>query len=947
MIPQTTARALAAAGTAAGLIAAPCLAPAALAGPVAQGAAQISEIAYAGDDSTDFIELAAPAGTDLSGWQVGSVSRGGSVQAPAYTTTLPAGTAVGPSGALAVRVPVSNTVKEGSAADGAYGPSAFAIDATGALVDFEQVGGSTGGRGITASGGSQTPQALRGRHAQPTGAAAGPGASIARTAAAWAAGAPTPDAVADAPAPEPTATGTGTSAPTPAPTSATPVAPTAIADIQGTGDTSPMAGQTVTARGVVTASYPTGGLSGYYIQTPGSGGDAHGANGPSDGIFVYSREAATIGRYVEVTGTVGEHYGQTQIAAAGAATPLAEAATAPKPVGAAFPEDPAQREALEGMLVQPGGDITVTDNYATNQYGEVGLANGGQTLRQATDAARPGSAEAKRLEADNARRSYLLDDGGTANFLSAAKDTPVPYLSANAPVRVGAKATFTRPVVVGYDHDAWRLQPLRYLGDAQAGDAQPAKFSDTREQAPKQVGGDASIASFNVLNYFPTTGDQRTGCTYYKDRAGTPLTVKDGCDVRGAANAQSFARQQNKIVAAINRIDTSVLSLEEIEDSSKLGKDRDWALAALVTALNDAAGGRKWDYVRSPAALPKNGTDAIRTAFIYQPAEVEPRGESTLLDDEAFHNARAPLAQEFAPVVPAARTARGTGTEAAQAFVAIVNHMKSKGSGTGTGNDDAGDGQGKSNADRVKQANAIVKFAAQRQQAAGTDRAFLLGDLNSYTEEDPMQVFYKAGYTDIGKEKTTEDTYLFGGRTGSLDHVLATRAMLSRVTGADVWNINSVESVGLEYSRYNTNARSLYAPGPFRSSDHDPLVVGFTAAPAPATTAPHPTSGASDSASAPPSAPAPAPSTTGAPTAPDPSTAAPSRPGPSASTAPAPEPTRGPGAPGDDGGGDDTGSGDGDGGRLPRTGAGLGALAAGLALVSAGALLVGAARRRR
>ena len=40
-----------------------------------------------------------------------------------------------------------------------------------------------------------------------------------------------------------------------------------IAEIQGTGPTSPLVGQNVRTRGVVTASYPTGGLNGFYIQT--------------------------------------------------------------------------------------------------------------------------------------------------------------------------------------------------------------------------------------------------------------------------------------------------------------------------------------------------------------------------------------------------------------------------------------------------------------------------------------------------------------------------------------------------------------------------------------------------------------------------------------------------------------------------------------------------------
>ena len=42
-----------------------------------------------------------------------------------------------------------------------------------------------------------------------------------------------------------------------------------------------------------------------------------------------------------------------------------------------------------------------------------------------------------------------------------------------------------------------------------------------------------------------------------------------------------------------------------------------------------------------------------------------------------------------------------------------------------------------------------------------------------------------------------------------------------------MWNLSSVEPVALEYSRYNYNATDFYDSGPYRSSDHDPLVVGL------------------------------------------------------------------------------------------------------------------------
>ncbi|HJH12036.1 MAG TPA: ExeM/NucH family extracellular endonuclease, partial [Brevibacterium ravenspurgense] len=351
--------------------------------------------------------------------------------------------------------------------------------------------------------------------------------------------------------------------------------------------------------------------------------------------------------------------------------------------------------------------------------------------------------------------------------------------------------------------------------------------------------GDMTLASFNVLNYFPTTGDTEKGCKAYTDREGNPVG-SNYCTPRGAYNEENFKRQQAKIVAAINKLDASVVALEEIESSDKFGKDRDWALDNLVTALNGAAGEDRWAFVPSPKSIPKTGDDVIRTAYIYQKAEAKPEGESAILDSPAFHNARAPLAQKFQAV--------GVDNPEASEFIAVMNHFKSKGSGKGEGNEDSGDGQGNSNADRVKQAKAVVDFADAQKKAMGTNRVFILGDLNSYTKEDPMQVFYDDGYTNVGEHFSAAPTYLFGGLTGSLDHVLASKeamgpaaqarsaapaAAAGAVTGAATWEINSVESVALEYSRHNYNVTNFYQPDEFRSSDHNPSIVGIsTGAPA-------------------------------------------------------------------------------------------------------------------
>ena len=620
----------------------------------------------------------------------------------------------------------------------------------------------------------------------------------------------------------------GGSAPAPDPGPAPVPVPTAdvtIAELQGVGAASPYVGRTVTTRGVVTATYPTGGLGGYVVQAPGTGGALDLATHvASDAVFVASPSTVSsveIGDVVELVGTVEEAGQLTRLAVADASSVVqldAAGVVAPVPATVGFPADAAQRESLESMLVLPQGDFTVTDTYGTARYGEVPLAAGTAPLLQPTEVARPGTPAAAAVVAENAARAVTLDDGSTLDYWGSGQSVPSAYVSNVDPVTVGAAVAFTAPVILDFGRGAWKYQPTRPVTGEVAYADLPVAFEDVRTDAPRDVGGDLSLASFNVLNYFTTTGDQLQGCTWFADRAGEPVTVQGGCDARGAADAADLARQQAKIVSAITALDADVVSLMEIENSAAFGDDRDAALGSLVAALDSAPGvlPGTWDFVPSPAVLPAD-EDVIRLGLIYKPAAVRPVGESSILvDDPAFDLAREPLAQAFRPV----------GGDASSDVLVIANHFKSKGSGSGA-DADQGDGQGASNATRVAEARALVAFADEREAAAGTDRVFLLGDFNAYTQEDPLEVLRAAGFTDLGSTETDEHSYVFSGLSGSLDHVLASPAALDVVTGVDIWNINSVESLGLEYSRFNYNVKQLYQADPFRSSDHDPVVVGM------------------------------------------------------------------------------------------------------------------------
>lgn len=614
----------------------------------------------------------------------------------------------------------------------------------------------------------------------------------------------------------------------------------AIKDIQGTTDTSPLVNQTVTTRGVVTAVYPTGGFNGYYIQTEGTGGDLDlSTHKASDAVFVYSPSTVTqvqAGDFVEVTGAVSEFKGAKDVTslteitvAADKLTKLSQAAIAVKPAVVDLPASDAERESLEGMLFQPKGDFTVSDNYYLNQYGEIGLAAGTSPLVQPNALYPYGSAENTALIASNVAKSVTLDDGASTNFLSAANQSiPLPYLTTTSSVRVGAAVSFKTNVIFDNRNNAYKLQPLTHLTPDNAASVQPATFSDTRS-APANVGGDLKIASFNVQNYFIHTGDLNADtCTAYTDRDGNKLTVKDGCTQRGAWDAANLQRQQDKVVAGIIGTGADVLSLEEIENSAKFAdsaNDRDKALKTLVDALNAKLGSQVWDYVRSPQTRPDvSKEDVIRTAFIFKTAAAEPVGDSVILDDAAFTGiARQPLAQSF----------KAKGAPDSEQFLAIVNHFKSKGSAPSSDPSDVDLGQGKANKARVAQSQALLSFADTLKTQKNTKKVLLIGDFNAYSKEDPINTLTAGGYTDLDPQ-TGKHSYLFQGRVGSLDHVLVSNEFAASITGADIWNINSVEPISLNYSRYNYNVTNYYNTEPYSASDHDPVVVGLKLKAAPA-----------------------------------------------------------------------------------------------------------------
>ena len=561
---------------------------------------------------------------------------------------------------------------------------------------------------------------------------------------------------------------------------------TLIGAVQGSGETSPKVGQSTTVEGVVVGDFQhAGSYSGYYVQDAGDGNDK-----TSDGIFVYAPGGAdvAVGDQVRVTGTVAEYFGMTQIAL----STLEECGvgTMPEPTELTFPVD---HEAYEGMLVNFAEDLAVLEYFNYGRYGQVVLGHGDGTFRQYQPTAvfEPGSAEAEALFVYNAEHRIMLDDGLNTQNPSFLRHPNGEAFTLENRFR-GGDTVSDLTGVLDYRFNTWTVQPT---------EAATYQATNPRPAVP-EVGGTTTVGSFNVLNYFTT------------------LTSQDR-NARGADTPEEFERQQAKIVAAINEMDTDVVGLIEIENND------DVAVAALVTALNAAAGEDRWAYVPTGSI----GTDAITTALIYQPAEVTPVGDFAVLDatvDERFRDDfnRPALAQTFQD-----NSNEGLVT-------VVVNHLKSKGSScSAVGDPTDPDGQGNCNGVRTEAADALGDWANGDPTGTGTDNVLIIGDLNSYDKEDPIQALMDDGYVDLLRAHVGEYaySYVFDGMLGYLDYAMASTALADKVVGADAWLINADEPSVLDYDMsFKPDAQdALYAPDAYRSSDHDPVVVGLVLAPEP------------------------------------------------------------------------------------------------------------------
>jgi predicted extracellular nuclease/endonuclease I len=564
---------------------------------------------------------------------------------------------------------------------------------------------------------------------------------------------------------------------------------TFIHEVQGSGSLSPLDGNEVIIEGVVTADYQADGLlNGFFIQEEDVDADADLAS--SEGIFVsHTVNDVSVGDVVRLQGTVEEFFDLTQITAVSGLSVCSTGASVTMASLTLPISSLDEYEQVEGMLVAFSQPLVVTEHFNLDRFGQMTLSS--ERTYQFTHNNAPDVAGYAAHLANLPLNQIILDDAKTSQNPDPSVYLNKPTPAENA-IRGGSIADISG--VMSYAFGNYVIQPV---GEIVFTDVNP------RTVEPEDVGGNFKVAGINVLNYFTTLDENGAVCG--------PSSL--GC--RGAEDAEEFARQKAKTVAALSIIDADILGLVELENNASE------SLSDLVNGLNEVAGAGTYAFVNTGTI----GGDAIKVGFIYKPASATPVGTHAILDssvDPLFIDTknRPALAQTFT-------------TTNGETMTVAVNHFKSKGSGCEDVGDAAlNDGAGNCAGTRANAATALVNWLATDPTASGDEDFLILGDLNAYAMEAAITNITDAGFTNLISAfgGSNAYSYVFGGELGYLDHALASTSLTEKVTDVTEWHINSDEPDAFDYNtnfKSDTQIAEWFAPDAYRMSDHDPVIIGF------------------------------------------------------------------------------------------------------------------------
>ncbi|GLS82590.1 ExeM/NucH family extracellular endonuclease [Paraferrimonas haliotis] len=678
---------------------------------------------------------------------------------------------------------------------------------------------------------------------------------------------------------------------------------TTIGNIQGVGKESPLKGQNVAVKGVVSAfvNLPK---KGFYLRDVVSDGDVQ----TSDGIFVESNKASSqlVGQTLCLGGKVQESFGQTQLmtndwdVVDSNFTP-----TTPTDIevidadGTSF-ENTLER--YEGMLVNLPQDMNPLEDGEQNMHVARSFSFNYDSFRNNLTLAykRPniqpnqlnvaGSPEAKAAAAQNSDYRLIIESSNKAG------NGDIPYYpdfitdTANNYIRIDDSVVGMEGVI-NYGHGDFSLTVTNTLNSQNFIKNEPRTDSPAIDETVEKDHFPVRVASLNLYNFFtsPFGGAQ--------NQFGQS---------RGADTQLEFNQQKTKLVQAIRSLDADAVALMEMENN---GFGITSAIADLVNEVN-VYYNDEWANNRDKPFSTENryvfvgfdhngnqilddldalGSDAIATGIIYRPSKLSierarviamPQQKAPAIvndNNEVIKDDRDELLESGQNYHRDALVTTFLVNQTGKRLTLAVNHFKSKGSTcwedwqgvefgdatTWTKDAPNEDLQGACAAFRIAGA---VRLGEELNKIDG-DKV-ILGDLNSYAQEDPLLVLTEnprnktlmtASHTFIGQKPQfnrdgspvpithsygyiniisklyaargkTPWSFSYSDEVGSLDHILVSPSLEGRVIDAADWHINAAESNLYDYNQeykpvVQDGPHKFYHPDQFRSSDHDPALM--------------------------------------------------------------------------------------------------------------------------
>jgi len=589
-----------------------------------------------------------------------------------------------------------------------------------------------------------------------------------------------------------------------------------IDQIQGIGFESPLIGENVKVVDAIVTYDKLVSPQGIFIQQRETDDSIVGA---SRGIFVYLDCTNDCGSKptnldeVDVEGVVGEYNGLTQITIESwdNVTNKGKASTLP-PQNVMLPVDTFKdMEPLESMLVtvipDPQGQISLSGFHNFERFGYVLICyadfeHGGRVL-QFTQHWLPNASEYSTYTGKMQKGCLLVDDDTSEQNPSNYFVGGILPVNRTNFIRGGDVIKQLTGVIHQNTRDSskyYRIYPTSI------------EFEDSNPRPGEALcPGDTrfvNIAVANVLNYFTSIDVEKGFRTQYR-----------GADfVKGYELTTEFDRQASKTVTALSKMNADIYGFMEVENTNY------GAILDLASRLSQVKG-MEYKAVSVTKGFSRIGDDAIRVDLLYDENKMK-LVDACYLNDALLSviNPHIPLPVFDGPNTNRYPLAAHFTINNTYEVTVVVIHLKSKGGSPSSGPDsDAGDGAGAYNTRRLNAAKAILTWIGSDEFCGSSESIVLVGDFNAYAMEDPIQEIVKTfdSVKDLTNKK--EYSYVFSGQWGTLDYGFVRNA--DSVTCSNTWHVNSDEFSLFDYNlEFNRDPNLFTDEEPIRFSDHDPLL---------------------------------------------------------------------------------------------------------------------------